>query len=1169
MLKRFFLASFFIAISLVTLLFSRVGEAQRASGKTPDKPIFGQAVAFAVSDAARDLPNAHGLVTDEEAKGGEGREKNELNAREIKAVQAGMSKLAKLDAALQGAKLIQSAAPSAPSLTFDGLADADNDTLIGGRVAPSDENVDVGPNDLVQTINDGFRVWDKNGNPKIAAKLISSLFAKMGGICANTDNGDPVILYDRMADRWFITQFAFLDSQAPPFHQCVAVSQNGDPSGAYFTYDFITPGANFPDYGKFGVWPDAYYMTVNQFMEPGDNFNGVGMYALDRQKMLVGDPTAGFIYFDLDLPSHPEGVNSTLPSDQDGLEAPPVGAPNVFANLISDEFEGPPFNMDALRIFYFHADFQTPANSTFIEQASIPVAAYDPRSAPGRSDVKEPPPAVGADSLDSIEYHLMNRLQYRNRGGIETLVAATTVNVSGVDPSTSRTNYQAGVRYFQLQKGSPGAPYALYDNATFSPDAGNPATGLNRWLPSAAIDHEGNMAVSYSTSSTTVFPSIAYAGRDFNALGGLTGEQTLFTGAGSQLGSANRWGDYQSMSVDPTDDCTFWTTNQYYSTSGQFDWRTRIGRFKFATCQAPAQGKLSGTVTACNSGVPISQAVVQLSNGFSSTTMADGTYSVVVAPGTYTVTVSDGNRHCNSAGPFTVAITDGNTTSLNTCLGGIANPIVDPSDPTLEVISGGNGNGVIDENECNNLNVTVNNFGCAPATSVSAVLSTSTAGVTITQPNSPYPNMAIDASGTNSVPFKISTAPGFACGTKIDFTLTVNFNGGSQVSQFSLPTCTESQPNVVVSGSIDPSDPKTPSFRLGRTGVVSSCGIAKACPGPLTAGPKSYDQYSFVNGPIAACVTVTLNTPSNGANILGSTYLTSFDPANLCTNYLGDPGGSASGPVSWQVDVAGNATLIVVVMETASGQPSTPYSVTVSGLASPPVDGGGVCKVTPSLSTTASGGTPAGATISDTAHLSGSLSATGTITFQLFGPNNATCGGTPIFTSTKPVSGNGDYVSDPFTTSSSSPGTYRWIASYSGDVSNQAVNGTCNAANESVVVGPPATSVTGNGNIELEEGTGHFDLNVFPGKKGQPTGNLDYSDSELGFTMSSTKITGLTINGNHATITGIGKIGKRMKVNFTINVTDVPSPGVDTFSISLSNGYFASGDLENGNITIH
>jgi hypothetical protein len=464
--------------------------------------------------------------------------------------------------------------------------------------------------------------------------------------------------------------------------------------------------------------------------------------------------------------------------------------------------------------------------------------------------------------------------------------------------------------------------------------------------------------------------------------------------------------------------------------------------------------------------------------------------------------------------------------------------------------------------------VTVNNFGCAPATNVSAVLSTSTAGVTIAQPNSAYPNMAIDASGTNTTPFKVSTAPGFACGTKIDFTLTVTFNGGSQVSQFSLPTCTETQADMTVSGSIDPTDPKTPSFRLSRNGVVSSCGIAKTCPGNLSAGPKSYDQYSFVNGPLPACVTITLNAPANGGNILGSTYLTSFDPANLCTNYLGDAGGSGS-PVAWQVDVPGNATLIVVVMETTSGQPATPYSVTVSGLASPPVDGGGICKATPSFSTTASSGPHAGDAITDTAHLSGSFSATGTITFQLFGPNNATCGGTPIFTSTKTVSGDGDYVSDPFTTSASSPGTYRWVASYSGDASNAAVNGACNDANESVVVGAPGTAVTGSGNIELEEGTGHFDVNVMFGKKGQPVGSCDYSDSELGFMLTSTKITSLTINGDHATITGTGKLGKKTKVTFTINVMDVPSPGVDTFSISLSNGYFASGNVENGNISIH
>ena len=926
-------------------------------------PISAPAVGFAVSDPVRDLPSARVEVTDGiQTLEKEGHEINELNVLETKKANPFGAKAASIDGALQGPKPIESETPSVPSLTFDGISDADNDTLIGGRVAPSDENLDVGPNDVVQTVNLGFRVWDKNGNPKIAPKLISSLFSKLGGICAKTDNGDPVVLYDRMADRWFITQFAFLGSTTPPYHQCVAVSKNGDPGGVYFTYDFQTPGNEFPDYGKFGVWPDGYYMTVNQFTNGGP-FNGVGVYALDRQKMLVGDPTAIFIYFNENLAAHPEGFNSTLPSDQDGLEAPPAGAPNVFAYLISDEFENPPFNTDAMRLFNFHADFVTPANSTFTErpESPVPVAAYDPRNPPGRSEVKEPAPAVGTDSLDSIPYHLMYRLQYRNRGGIETLVSSTTVNVSGVNP-TDRTLYQAGVRYFQLQKASPGAPYLLYDNATFSPDAGNPATGLNRWLPSAAIDHAGNLAVSYSISSTSVFPSIAYAGRDFNALGGLAGETHMFDGTASQLGSGNRWGDYQSLQVDPSDDCTFWTTNQYYNTNSSFNWRTRIGRFKFPTCTAPAQGTLSGTITACDSGVPLSGAIVQASNGFSTTTLANGTYSLVVAPGIYTVTVSNGNRSCTPSSTSIVTITDGGTTTFSTCLSGIANPIVDPTDPSAVTISGGNGNAIIDTNECNALNLTVQNFGCAPAHNVTAVLSTSTPNVTITQPNSPYPDMSIDAFGTNTVPFRVSTSPSFVCGTTINFTLTVSFTGGTKVSTFSLPTCTETLPDTTVNGSLDPADPDSTQGRIGRNGVVSSCGLAKACPGALGTGGRSFDHYLFTDtSNQASCVTLTL-TSAGGVNLIGSTYLGSYNPADttFCVNYLGDAGGSLNGSVSWQVDVPAAATIDVVVMEVNAGTPSTPYSLKVSGLRTPPTDGGGVCQPmefsSPTLSVAENGG---------------------------------------------------------------------------------------------------------------------------------------------------------------------------------------------------------------------
>ena len=133
-----------------------------------------------------------------------------------------------------------------------------------------------------------------------------------------------------MADRWVISQFNFASQTAAPFHQCIAVSQTPDPAGAYYSYDFITVGNNFPDYPKVGTWPDGYYMTVNQFAAPALSFNGAGMYAFDRQKMLVGDPSASFIYFNLDLASHPEGIFAMQPSDLDGFQLPAAGSPNVF-----------------------------------------------------------------------------------------------------------------------------------------------------------------------------------------------------------------------------------------------------------------------------------------------------------------------------------------------------------------------------------------------------------------------------------------------------------------------------------------------------------------------------------------------------------------------------------------------------------------------------------------------------------------------------------------------------------------------------------------------------------------------------------------------------------------------------------------------------------------------
>jgi hypothetical protein len=911
-------------------------------------PVYAQAAEFAESVAVRNLPPSSRTISN--SKFGppevEPREVNETNTEEVRKDVGGTK--GSFDGALQ-TSLRSPSAPQAPnvlptpSLTFDGISAADE----ANSIAPPDTNGDVGPNHYVQTVNNRVGIWDKNGNLLVPFFTQSSLFAPLGGLAATVDRGDPIVLYDRIADRWLISQFAFTSQTSPPYHEAIAISKTGDPTGAYYLYDFVLPGNEFPDYPHFGVWPDGYYMTSNQFTNGNAAlFNGTGAFAFDRKKMLVGDPSAGLIYFSLNLTFEPNGIFGMLPSDQDGILPPQTGAPNVFLYFTAGEFGD--VAGDALRIFNFHADFVTPANSTFTERSESPLAmaAFDPRNPGGRGDIEQPPPAGNnaTDRLDSLSSDTMFRLQYFNRNGTESLVSNFTVNVSGVTPNNAG-NYQAGFRYFELRRATPAAPYAIIEQATFAPAPISGATGTNRWMGSAAIDNQENLAVGFSASSTTVFPSLNFAARAFNdpPNGLFQGEGTLFAGPGVQRVTGNRWGDYSALTVDPADDCTFWFTSEYYATNNQqFNWRTRIGRFKFTTCTPPAQGTLAGTITACDTGLPLQFALVEVSggpsNGFSSASIANGTYSIKLAPGTYSVNISAGDHVCAPAGPFTVTINDGATTTLNQCLSGAAKFIFQSA-----AISGGNGNGIIERNECNNLNVTIKNDGCLTGANVSAVLSSSTPGVIVTQANSAYPNTAENATSTNTVPFSVSTSPTFVCGTNISFTLTVTFTGGSSTFSFTLPSCV--CPPTTVSGALAAGDLQQ-TGRMGRDAVASACGTAKTCPGAI-AGDTAlhfYDLHTFTNGPTAACVTVTTTAtcPSATNPIITVAYLGSFVPANLCTNYLGDPGGSPGPSNSFQINVPANGTLVLNVQEITAGTGCSGYTLSVSGLICD-VDGGGAC----------------------------------------------------------------------------------------------------------------------------------------------------------------------------------------------------------------------------------
>jgi hypothetical protein len=892
-------------------------------------PAFATNVGFAESPAARDLPPA-ATATDREDLEREAAEGPENPEVRHLVPSAGAAGIRHGDAALQSTAAINALTP--PILSFDGLNNTDNFNAFGGRVNPSDDNGDVGPNHYVQQINLLVRVFSKAGAPLTPPFKLSSLFAPLGGLCSVNDNGDPVVLYDPLADRWLLSQFAFTALNAPPYHQCVAISKTADPTGAYYVYDFVTAGNEFPDYPHLGVWPDAYYMMVHQFTLGGP-FNGTGMYALDRKKMLAGDPTAGYIYFNENLTVHPEGIGGGLFADVDGLTPPPVGKPGIFAYFTAVDF-GDPAN--GIRLFDFHADFAVPANSTFTEPqttyaAPLPVAAFSLINPAGRRDIPQPPPASGVTmALDGIEDRFLHRMAYRNFGGYESLVTNHTV---GAPASTTFGVFRAAPRYYELRRPLPAGLFFVNEQATFAP-----ADGVNRWMASAAMDHEGNIGIGFSVSNTSVFPGIRYAGRlSTDPPGGLfQGEALLIAGTGVQTTTNNRWGDYSGMGVDPSDDCTFWFTDEYYTAASQATstagWLTRIGTFKVdPACTAPPSGTLSGTVTFCDTGAPAVGALVEISDGHTAPVTAAGTYSIQLSPGSYSVHVTGPSCTPTAAAP--VSITNGGTTTYNTCITGSPHLIFNSV-----AVTGGNGNGIIDKNECNKLFVTLTNIGCLTDTGITATLSSSTAGVSVDPTAVPYPNIPEGASAANSLPFEVSTSPAFLCGTVINFTETVNDSTGAHVFNFSLPSCTSAP--IAFSGSIGAGDPQQ-TGRLFRDGVASVCGSVKATPTVVDSTLRRYDAYTFTNnGGVSACVTANV-TSGCGTNIFYAVYAGSFNPANIQQNYRADAGASFAGTATFRFDVPAGATYVLVIHEVATTGCAS-YSGNISGLFAN-TDGGGDC----------------------------------------------------------------------------------------------------------------------------------------------------------------------------------------------------------------------------------
>ncbi len=453
-----------------------------------------------------------------------------------------------------------------PIISFDAQSN------ISG-VNPPDPVGDVGPNHYVAMSNSSLQMFNKSGVSVLGPVNINTLWAGFGGACQIENSGDPVVLHDQFADRWIITQFT---SAGPTWFNCVAISQTPDPTGAYFRYAFTT-GGNFPDYPKYGVWSDSYLISTREFTGAGGPFAGIGAYAINRADLIAGNPAPRVLSFIVPPGAAPFNTgDGLLPADIDGSTLPPAGTPAFYLGSMD---AGGPYGapQDALTLWKFVINYATPASSSFALANTIPISTYD-TVFPCAPTARECLPQSGtATKIDILSYRqrTLHRLAYRNFGTHESLVTNQSVEAApGI----------AGIRWWELR--NPNGMPVIFQEGTYAPGV---TDGIHRWMGSVAMDSSGNLGLGFSATSATMFPSIYYTGRlASDPLGTLPqGEGIIINGTGSNTGGGNRWGDYTSLNVDPSDDCTFWYVNQYTPVTSASGWRLRVGAFRFNECGTP------------------------------------------------------------------------------------------------------------------------------------------------------------------------------------------------------------------------------------------------------------------------------------------------------------------------------------------------------------------------------------------------------------------------------------------------------------------------------------------------------------------------------------------------------------------------------------------------------
>jgi len=427
----------------------------------------------------------------------------------------------------------------------------------GGQTSssnPPDCNGSVGPNHYMQTINSKYTIYDKTGALLEGPTNLNVFFTGLPG--GSSNDGDPVILFDEQAQKWMLAEFSGIWG---PDYMLIAVSQTSDPTGLWDAWSF--PMNGFPDYMKLGVWRDGYYMGTN-------TGSGNDIYVFERDVMIAGGSNPKMVQFN--NPNRPNsGFHCVLPMDNDGAFAP-VGTPGGFITINDNAWGGS--STDQLWIYELNVDWANTSNSTFARVQQLDVESFDSNFGPTWENIRQP--GTG-QKLDAINQILMHRAQYRNFNGSEHIVCNHTIDVDNTD--------HGGVRWYELEHD--GTEWAIRQYGTYAPDA------HSRWMASAAMNGNHEIAIGYSVSSTSVYPSIRYAGQSSSQNTQASGvldiaETSIHEGTASQT-SSERWGDYANLAVDPSDDHTFWFTTEY-NISG-YSKGTKVASFEFASMLPDAE----------------------------------------------------------------------------------------------------------------------------------------------------------------------------------------------------------------------------------------------------------------------------------------------------------------------------------------------------------------------------------------------------------------------------------------------------------------------------------------------------------------------------------------------------------------------------------------------------